>query len=84
MEIRIDSKEGAPVPSPTQVVASLAQQLLVDQQKWLRQLTQDPGRLADLEVAVHGTFQQMADHLVASLLAAATQQSPALEAGKKK
>jgi hypothetical protein len=84
MEVRTDSKTNAPVLAPPQVVERLAQQLQTDQQKWLRQLAEEPGRFADLEVAVHQTFQQLADQLVASLLAQATHQSPALEAGKKK
>jgi len=35
-------------------------------------------------VTVHQTFQQLADQLVASLLAQATQQSSALQAAQKK
>jgi hypothetical protein len=84
MEVRIDGKEGKPISSPAQLVENLAAQLREQQQKWLEQLRREPGRFADLEVAVHHTFQQLADQLMASLLAKATQQSPALEAGKKK
>lgn len=84
MEVRIDSKEGKPIASPGQLVDNLAEQLRLQQQKWLDQFSADPHRFADLEVAVHHTFQQWADQLVASLLAQATQQSPALQAAKKK
>jgi hypothetical protein len=84
MEVRIDGKEGKSVSSPAQLVDHLAAQLREQQQKWLEQLRREPGRFADLEVAVHHTFQQLADQLMASLLAKATQLSPALEAGKKK
>jgi hypothetical protein len=84
MEVRLNSKDGALVLSPAQIVEQLAAQLRSDQQKWLRQLAQEPTRFADLEVHVHHTFQQLADQVVASLLAQATQQSPALEAAKKK
>ena len=64
--------------------AALATQLRAQQQTWLRQLREEPSRFADLEVTVHQTFQQLADQLVASLLAQATQQSPALQAAQKK
>jgi hypothetical protein len=84
MDVRINSKDGPSVLAPTQVVERLTKQLQVDQQKWLRQLAEEPSRFGDLEVSIHQAFQQLADQLVASLLAEATHQSPALEAGKKK
>jgi hypothetical protein len=84
MEVRADSKKGPQVFAPAAVVDQLAGQLRVAQPEWLRQLTEEPGRFADLEVAVHQAFQQHADQLVASLLAQATQHAPALEAAKKK
>ena len=84
MEVRSESKDGCPVISPAQLVDHVAAQLRAEQKEWLRQLTDEPGRFADLEVAVHQRFQQLADQLVASLLAKATQASPALEAAKKK
>ena len=84
MEVRSESKTGPQVPSPSQLVDGLATQLRTQQQTWLRQLTEEPSRFADLEVTVHQTFQQLADQLVASLLAQATQQSPALHAAQKK
>lgn len=84
MEVRSDSNDGAPVVSPAQRIDNAARQLRGEQKEWLRQLTEEPHRFADLEGAVHRRFQQLADHLVASLLAQATQASPALEAAKKK
>ena len=84
MEVRTESKAGPHVPSPSELVDGLATQLRTQQQTWLRQLTEEPSRFADLEVTVHQTFQQLADQLVASLLAQATQQSPALQAAQKK
>jgi hypothetical protein len=84
MEVHSESPAGPQVPSPALLVEQLATQLRAEQQRWLRQLAEQPGRFADLEVTVHQTFQQLADQLVASLLAQATQQSPALEAAKKK
>jgi len=84
MEVRSESKAGPQVSSPSELVDGLATQLRTLKQTWLRQLTEEPSRFADLEVTVHQTFQQLADQLVASLLAQATQQSPALQAAQKK
>jgi hypothetical protein len=84
MEVRSESPTGPQVPPPAQLVEQLATRLRAEQQQWLRQLAEQPGRFADLEVTVHQTFQHLADQLVASLLAQATQHSPALEAAKKK
>jgi hypothetical protein len=84
MEVRIEGKQGKSVPPSSQVIDQLASQLRSEQPAWLRQLTEEPGRFADLEGRVHHTFQQLAAQLVASLLAEASQQSPALEAAKKK
>ena len=84
MEVRSKSQAGPQVPSPSQLVDGLATQLRSQQQTWLRQLTEEPSRFADLEVTVHQTFQHLADQLVASLLAQATPQSPALQAAQKK
>ena len=84
MEVRIEGKDGKPVPPPSQLIDQLASQLRSEQKAWLRQLAEQPGRFADLEVSVHETFQQLAAQLVASLLAQASQQSPALAAAQKK
>ncbi len=84
MDVRVESKDGKLVPPPSQLIDQLASQLHSEEKAWLRQLAEQPGRFADLEVSVHETFQQLAAQLVASLLAQASQQSPALEAAKKK
>ncbi len=84
MEVRSNSKVGPAVSSPSALVDKLAAELRAAQPQWLRQLREQPERFADLEVSVHHAFQQLADQLVASLLAQASQDSPALEAAKKK
>jgi hypothetical protein len=84
MEVRMKGKDGNPVPPPSQLIDQLASQLRSEQEAWLRQLAEEPGRFADVEVSVHDTFRQLAAQLVASLLAQASQPSPALEAAKKK
>ena len=84
MEVRSTSKVGPEVSSPHALMDELAAELRAAQLQWLWQLREQPERFAELEVSVHHTFQHMADQLVASLLAEATQESPALEAAKKK
>jgi hypothetical protein len=84
MEVRIESKDGKPVAPPSQLLDQIACQLHAQQQAWLRQLADRPSSFAELEVTVHHTFQHLAAQLVASLLAQASQQSPTLEAAKKK
>jgi hypothetical protein len=84
MEVRIEGKDSKLVPPPSQLIDQLASQLRSEQRAWVRQLAAEPGRFGDLELSVHHRFQQLAAQLVASLLAEASQQSPALEAAKKK
>jgi hypothetical protein len=47
-------------------------------------LARDPAAFAHLEPLIHQAFDQLADRLVASLLAHAAQQPPLAEAAKKK
>jgi hypothetical protein len=50
----------------------------------LKALQQDPGKFADLEKEIHRAFTQMADQVVAGLLAEATVDSDFADAAKKK
>lgn len=85
MEVRTSAgKNGPLVSSPQELVEQLAAELRLKQQQWLQRLTQQPQAFADLEVTVHHTFQQLADQLVASLVAKASQQSAALDDAQKK
>ncbi len=84
MEVRSNSKVGPKLVSPLAMVDTVAAELRAAQSQWLRELREQPERFAELEVSVHQTFQQLADQLVASLLAQATHASPALQAAKKK
>ena len=83
MDVRLESQAGPPVRSPEQVVAQLGEQLRSEQRKWLKELQRKPKGFADLEVAIHQHFQAMADQVVASLLAAGTQDAAELEVEKK-
>jgi len=52
--------------------------------EWLKALEQNPGGLANLEQEIHRTFAQMADRVVAGLLAQATADSAFADSAKKK
>jgi hypothetical protein len=82
MEIRM-AKEGAPIAGVAQVVAQLQRQLPTQQAAWLRQLQDKPETFIDLERQVHGVFQQMADQIVAGLLAEATRDTEWARESKK-
>jgi hypothetical protein len=71
MEIRM-AKAGPPVVGVAEVLAQMQRQFPARQAEWMRQLTDEPVTFADLERAVHGVFQQLADQVVAGLLAEAT------------
>jgi hypothetical protein len=82
MEIRM-AKAGSPVAGVAEVVAQMQQQLPTRQAEWLRQLQDQPETFADLERKVHGVFQQLADQMVAGLLAEATQPAEWARESKK-
>ena len=84
MELRTGSKTGPEVAALPVIVETIATQLRAQQPAWLEQLTEHPERFADLEVKVHQTFQQLADQVVAGLLAQASQPSARLDDEKKK
>ena len=84
MFFRFGSKSGEAVPPAQQALADIHSQLQQQQQLWAEKLTQDPARLAALEQEIHQRFGQLADQLVASLLAGVASQPTLQEAAKKK
>lgn len=72
MEIRM-SKAGSPLTGVAEIVTEMERQLPARQAEWLRQLRDQPETFADLERKVHSVFQQLADQVVAGLLAETTQ-----------
>ena len=84
MRIRSDSPTGPDVPPPDKALQQIHAQLQAQQALWAEQLARDPAALAHLEVHVHQAFGQLADQLVASLLAHAARQQALAEAVKKK
>jgi hypothetical protein len=84
MKFRTDSKAGPPVRALADLVADIRQTVDTRQQQWLQQLAANPAHFVAIEVQVHEAFQQLADQLVAGLLAEAAQQPQLAEDAKKK
>jgi len=82
MDVRLSAKVGKAVSLPKQA-AAVAARLEQEQQQWRDRLRRDPSRFGDVEVAVHHAFQQMADPVVAGLLADVGQQAALEDASKK-
>jgi hypothetical protein len=84
MDVRVDGKKGVVVGGVDPVLAQVQDRLRRDPKQWLALLQQDPGKFADIEKDVHRAFVQMADQVVAGLLAEATSNADfALDAKKK-
>ena len=84
MFFRFGSKSGEAVPPAQQALQEIHSQLKQQQQQWAEKLTQDPACFAALEQEVHLRFGQLADQLVASLLAGVANQAALQESAKKK
>ena len=84
MEIRMDSKKAAPVNGIEPALAEIQQRLQAHPKEWLKALQENPGAFANLEKEIHQAFEQMADRVVAGLLAQATAPNEFAEAAKKK
>ena len=84
MLFRFGSKSGAAVPPAQQALADIQAQLKQQQQLWAKQLAKDPACFATLEQEIHLRFGQLADRLVASLLAGTVDQPALDQAAKKK
>lgn len=84
MEVRVQSKKEAPLQGIDPVLAEIHKRLQRHPQEWLRILQTNPAGFADLEKKVHHAFQQMADQVVAGLLAQATKGDDFADNAKKK
>jgi hypothetical protein len=84
MEVRAQDKKEAPLKGIDPVLAEINKRLQRHPQEWLDILQKDPAGFADLEKTVHHAFQQMADQLVAGLLAQATKGDEFADNAKKK
>jgi hypothetical protein len=85
MFFRFGSKSGKAVPPVGQALKDIHFQLQQQQQQlWTEKLAQDPSCFAALEQEVHLRFGQLADQVVASLLAGVASQPALQDAAKKK
>jgi hypothetical protein len=84
MEVRLENKKAGPVRGIEPVLSEIEQRLHSEPEAWLKQLQSRPGSFMELERAVYRAFQQMADQVVAGLLAQATAPPEFAEAAQKK
>jgi hypothetical protein len=84
MEIRMDCKKGVVLEGIEPALAEIHRRLQSQPTAWLKALQQDPAGFANVEKDIHRAFAQMADHVVAGLLAQATQPAEFADAAKKK
>jgi hypothetical protein len=83
MDVHLNNANGTPVAPLAEILTALAHQLQQKQDAWRQRLRDDPRQFGDVEVAVHHTFQQLADQVVAGLLTEVGQSS-SLENARKK
>jgi hypothetical protein len=84
MEVRMDSKKAPPVTGIGPVLAEIQQRLQARPKEWLKALQANPATFANLEKEIHHAFEQMADRVVAGLLAQATAPAEFADSAKKK
>ena len=84
MEVRVQGKKEAPLKGIDPVLAEINKRLQSHPQDGLLSLQKNPAGFGDLEKKVHHAFQQMADQLVAGLLAQATKANDFADDAKKK
>jgi hypothetical protein len=84
MKVRMKSKTGIVLTGIDPAVAEIQLRLQSQPDEWLRTLQENPAAFKDVEKTVHHAFQQMADQLVAGLLAQATQADDFTQTAKKK
>ena len=82
MDVRLGGKD-TPVVTLSEQIVGVTERLAQEQEAWRQQLQHDPSRFRDVETSVHQAFQQMADQVVAGLLADVGRQ-PVLEDAAKK
>lgn len=71
MEVRVQGRSGRVVNNVDEVLRQMQEQLREQQKQWVSQLRDEPGTFVDLEARIHQTFQDVADQVVAGVLAEA-------------
>jgi hypothetical protein len=84
MDVRMESTKGAVVDGIDPVLNEIQERLQSHPLAWLKMLQDNPGSFTEVEKTVHQAFQQMADQVVAGLLAQATQGDEFSAAAQKK
>jgi hypothetical protein len=84
MEVRRQGKCGPVVKNVDEVLLRIQQELQDQQNEWVTRLRGHPARFADLEADIHRTFQNLADQVVAGVLAQATAADDFAQDAKKK
>jgi hypothetical protein len=84
MVIRVGNKSGVALKGIDEARAEIHRRLEAQSEAWLQSLQEKPGEFANLEQSVHHAFQQMADRMMAGILAQATQPAEFTDAAKKK
>lgn len=72
MEVRMEFKKAAVVTGIDPVLCQIQERLRARPKEWLAALQNEPDKFVDVEKDVHRAFAQMADQVVAGLLAEAT------------
>jgi hypothetical protein len=84
MEVRMQGKDGPVLKNVDEVLQQVQQQLQDQQGLWVTQLRDQPAGFADLEASIHRTFQNLADQVVAGVLAQVTAPADFAQDAKKK
>lgn len=84
MEVRVHNKKAEPLQGIDPILAEIRKRLQSQPQQWLQCLQENPVGFSDLEKRVHHAFQQMADQVVAGLLAQTTQADEFADNAQKK
>jgi hypothetical protein len=80
----MESTKGTIVTGIDPVLSQIQERLRAGPKEWLLALQKEPGKFADVEKEIHRAFAQMADQVVAGLLAEATADADFAKAAKKK
>lgn len=84
MEIRVQDKTAKALSGVEPALAEVLARLQKHPEAWLQELRADPSSFVNLEKSVHRAFQEMADQVVAGLLAEVTGPAAFAETAKKK
>jgi len=76
MEVRTDSKNGAPVAPPSETLETFQGQTQGCIDQWIQHLQDDPDRFADFEQQIDQHYRRGGGQLVASILAQVTKHPP--------